>query len=342
MKILWQGSSSRLYDAVTAGDTPQNIDGGSAYEFDAIRALSETYDIQIDPDLVQRPTERMYSYWRRVRRTSAVADVLIKQPKVVVCAPVKLAPCEIGVVHHIDKRRLRNELYAHRLLARLGRLTCVVTVSQYWAKWLRKEGCRDVRVIYNSFDLSEFRVSGEEICDLRHSLGVPAGVPLVYIGNGSAAKGVIEVYEALRDRGYHLIMSGRALDTRIPVTAHNFDRADYLRMLAACDVVVAMPRMVEGWGRVAHEAMLCGTPVVGSGAGGMLELLTGGRQIVVKNINELPAAVEAARQRGVELGRSGFAFAQRFDQEYFRTAWTGLVREFTGKSASRANTKATI
>ena len=44
-------------------------------------------------------------------------------------------------------------------------------------------------------------------------------------------------------------------------------------LLQAASVAVTMSKFNEGWCRTAHEAMLCKTPVVGSGMGGMGELL---------------------------------------------------------------------
>jgi len=100
---------------------------------------------------------------------------------------------------------------------------------------------------------------------------------------------------------------------------------DYVRLLAASDAVVTMSRMVEGWCRTAHEAMLCGTPVIGSGTGGMRELLEGGGQLVLPDVRGLPDALRSALGRRHELGTAGRTFAARFDAAYFRDAWTDLV-----------------
>ena len=60
----------------------------------------------------------------------------------------------------------------------------------------------------------------------------------------------------------------------------------------------------------------------------MRELLEGGGQRVLADAAELADAARDALARREELGATGRAFAARFDAEYFRAAWTGLVEEF--------------
>ena len=50
----------------------------------------------------------------------------------------------------------------------------------------------------------------------------------------------------------------------LPVQCFCLSKQDYLRLLKACDLVITMSKVREGWCRVAHEAMLCQTPVIGS------------------------------------------------------------------------------
>ena len=42
----------------------------------------------------------------------------------------------------------------------------------------------------------------------------------------------------------------------LPVKHFNLPYRDYLLLLKVCDVVLTMSRMVEGWNRTAHEAMV--------------------------------------------------------------------------------------
>jgi glycosyltransferase involved in cell wall biosynthesis len=96
-----------------------------------------------------------------------------------------------------------------------------------------------------------------------------------------------------------------------------------------------MSRFREGWCRTAHEAMLLGRPVVGSGTGGMGELLRGGHQVICPSHTQLRSHVEALlanpRLAG-ELGRQGQLFARRFDLKRFRSEWIELLSSLS-KSA---------
>ena len=64
----------------------------------------------------------------------------------------------------------------------------------------------------------------------------------------------------------------------IPVVNLSLNYKEYLCLLKASSVVVTMSKFKEGWCLTAHEAMLCKTPVIGSGKGGMRELLEGGNK----------------------------------------------------------------
>ena len=59
---------------------------------------------------------------------------------------------------------------------------------------------------------------------------------------------------------------------------------EYLILLKASTVVLTMSLFKEGWCRVAHEALLLGTPVIGSGAGGMTEVLAQGGGIICERL----------------------------------------------------------
>ena len=52
-----------------------------------------------------------------------------------------------------------------------------------------------------------------------------------------------------------------------------------------------MSRFLEGWNRTAHEATLLGTTVIGSGKGGMRELLEKSNQIICSEFGNLKDTV---------------------------------------------------
>lgn len=257
-------------------------------------------------------------------------DVVIREPFPVVFGRFSQGMRHVAVIHHIDdvlaRKSIWHRWYFSRLKRRLTAMDLVVAVSDYWAGYLLSLGCRNVRVIHNSFDPSLYRATSSEIDAFRSRWNLTSGRPLIYIGNASRQKGVHAVHAALKDEGFELVMSGARNDASdLPVRYMRLERPDYLLLLHACDAVICMSKMEEGWNRIAHEAMLCGTPVAGNGSGGMLELLEGGRQEVVSDPGALPATVRKLLAHRAQYAADGRQFAQRFDLEYFRKAWLEAI-----------------
>ena len=209
----------------------------------------------------------------------------------------------------------------------LKKTDCIVTVSEYWRRYYVQKGYKDVRVIYNGFDLSQFDISQteEEAFKKKYRL---EGKPIIYLGNCQKAKGVVESYEMLKDLNVHLLTSG-SRHVRIPARNLDLNYKEYLMLLKASSVVLAMSRFKEGWGRTPHEAMLLKTPVIGSGKGGMQELLEGGEQVACKDIVSLREKVEFLLLHPevcAKLGEMGYTFARQFSKERFEKAWRDTVR----------------
>jgi glycosyltransferase involved in cell wall biosynthesis len=111
---------------------------------------------------------------------------------------------------------------------------------------------------------------------------------------------------------------------------------EYVCLLRAAEVVVTMSRFKEGWNRVAHEAMLVGTPVVGSGMGGMRELLRGGGQIVCEDPARIADSVDRASRSRAALGPAGQRYARAFSDERFAREWRDLIVRLHGAGAHGA------
>jgi len=71
--------------------------------------------------------------------------------------------------------------------------------------------------------------------------------------------------------------------------------------------------------------MLCKTPVIGSGTGGMKELLEGGKQIICKDFSQLKEKVEFCIEYQ-EVGEWRYNFAKNFTRENFKNEWVNLIR----------------
>ena len=332
--IVWQVRARITYDSFQAGQLDRRANGGSSYEYQAMRALATAFHLTLDPAAIRDTSGNLLKYWWQLRKGPPPCTMVIKDPQVVVMGPLGRVPVEVGMVHHINYPNSQSSpgerLYFNRLTRRLVRLSAVVTVSKFWQQELERTGCRRVRVIYNSFDLDDFRYRPGEVEAFLQKHALPADRPLVYIGNSTAAKGAAEVYEALKDEGYTLVMTGPKNEVSVQARWFNLERPEYLCLLKACGVVINMSSFAEGWNRIAHEAMACKTPVIGSGAGGMGELLKGGGQIILQDTSGLREAVRAVLDDREGRASSGYDFVRQFDQAYFHGAWTSFAREMTG------------
>ena len=331
--VLWQTRSRVLLESISNGTLSKEANGGNSYDFQAIQALKRGFRVNMDRDAVRKSGENKYKYAFRMLRNVRVADLVVKEASVIALSPIRVAPREIGLIHHIDEelmgKSMKHKWFFSRLLKRLPRLDAVITVSSYWQKRLTELGCRDVQVIYNSFDVQEFDISERDVQEFCQREQIPRDRPVLYIGGAGARKGATEVFDVLKDAGYFMVVTGPRKEIDIPVRWLNLQRKDYLCLLSACDIVMTMSTMPEGWNRVAHEAMLCGTPVIGSGIGGMRELLTGGQQQIVENLAELHPAVQKTLAESTSLSQKARAFVNQFDLTYFNNRWLDIARSYT-------------
>jgi glycosyltransferase involved in cell wall biosynthesis len=206
----------------------------------------------------------------------------------------------------------------------LKKADAIITISKYWQNHFLERGYSNVHLIYNAFDLGQFQFEGEEVLEFKRRFRL-VNKPIIYLGNCQRLKGVVEAYKHLKDLDAHLVTSGRK-EVDIPALNLNLDYRNYLLLLRSSSVVVTMSKFAEGWNRTAHEAMLCKTPVIGSGLGGMRELLEGGKQIICHRFDELKEKVYYALDHP-ELGERGFEFGAQFTVEKFNEEWLSLVRQ---------------
>lgn len=326
--ILWKTNSQILVDYAKRSECSDYVRGGRAYELLVIKVLSEKYDLRFDERFIKSGTGLIYAlrsfFYRRY------SDVNIYNPMTLVVDSLSREHKNLCILHHVDfdlrQSSRKWRLYFNILERKLSKLDMVVTVSRYWAEYLHGIGCNNVRTIYNAFDMQEFNISDQEVRLFRNQQGLGGAKPLVYIGNASSAKGVKNAYHALKDMDYELVMTGPPNNNlQLPVKHFNLARRDYLKLLKAADVVLTMSSMIEGWNRTAHEAMALGTPVIGSGTGGMRELLEDGGQMIASGMHELPEAVEAVLKSKRERGATGRKYVERFDEAYFESAWDSCI-----------------
>lgn len=228
----------------------------------------------------------------------------------------------IAVIHHIDSSHSSgiSSMYQHFcdkvLFRNRKRFTKIVTVAKCWEEQLKVAGFGNVVVIYNSFDTELYRFTEDEITRFREKYGF-MGKPLVYLGNCQKKKGVVEAYNALKGMDAYFVTTGNK-DVELPIPNLNLSFEEYRLLLASSDVVITMSLFKEGWNRVAHEASLCGTPVIGSGMGGMEELLLMTGQTICKSFNSLPRIVDEIIK---SHPRPYIRALRKYDLQYFKKSW---------------------
>lgn len=234
----------------------------------------------------------------------------------------------IVVVHHIDDSYPRSitsfyQRFCDKMLYyNRTRFSQIITVAEYWRKQLERNGFKNISVIYNSFDVNLYSFSFEEIERFKKKYGF-IGKPLIYLGNSQKKKGVIEAYNSLKGLNAYFVTSGnKDVELPIPNLILSFD--EYRLLLAASDVVITMSLFNEGWNRVAHEAVLSGTPVIGSGKGGMNELLRMTGQIICTSFQDLPYYVNNILKNKPSINNTTI---KRFSLQYFKESWEKVLAE---------------
>ncbi len=315
------------------------VNGGCVYDSMVVDALVGGCDLR---EYVWRKAEghglasrvRKLKYywelWNTLRRAKGY-DVVIR-PYEAAPAPVPLGPRSVIMVHHLDFSTAGPETRVVSLATQFGktlrRFAAIVVVATFWEDYLRRRGYTNVHKIYNGFDVAQFTFAPGEVeaFTREHQL---TGKPTVYLGNFAGGKGVDRAFAALEDLDAHFVVSGKTPHPNPRIRSFYLEYRDYLRLLRSCTVVLTLSQFLEGWCRVAHEAMLCKTPVIGSGAGGMRELLAGGGQAVLTHLPAIRREVQtllADPDRRREIGERGYAFASAFTVERTHRAWQDLVR----------------
>ncbi len=331
MKVAWQTRSQILYDSIVNEQLSPKANGGNAYDFQAAMALSSDFDLYADSKSVYRSSDNPLSYWWRMRNHLPEASHRILEPYPIVFGGKFNETANIAMIHHVDAHAetggAKHKWFYKRLFERIRDFNKVVTVSKFWKDYLNKKGCENVKVIYNAFNPADYAFSQDQLAEFREIHGFESNRPIIYIGNAAPGKGVYETYEALKDSNYQLVMTGgtnKAAD--LPVKFLSLNAEDYRKLIAACDVVLTMSTMMEGWNRVAHEALLSKTPVIGSGSGGMKELLEGAGQTITTDFNRLPDLVKNCLADKDTLAEAGYKFVAQYDQAYFKQAWRSIIQ----------------
>jgi glycosyltransferase involved in cell wall biosynthesis len=333
-------------DWLTSGADPKWIEdnylnGGAVYETYVRKLLKKEHELEVIYLSRGNHGSKFIKYFEFMKYfiknfyIKYKGNVVIRDPFSTVFAPFDKRKKNIVMLHHLDfpKRNhiLFYKFFKKRFFDRARLADRIVVVSKYWKKFLEEHGCSNIVIIYNSFDLSLFKFDEQELTDFKTKLGIPFDKPIFYLGNAKPEKGFIQSYKRLKSINAVFVTSGRS-KVDLPVIKVFFSYNDYLKLLKISTIVITMSKFNEGWCRTAHEAMLCGTPVIGSGVGGMEELLTEGGQMICDDFLKLGSVVMDLlqdREKLKDMSIKGREFAQKFSLDYFKQKWLDLVAELS-------------
>lgn len=178
---------------------------------------------------------------------------------------------------------------------------------------------RDIRVIYNGFEIEKFGTHDREA--MRRKYGLPQdAVVLTMVARLAPLKGhelLLEAHQRLPEQVYLCLVGDGELRPRLEAVANS--RVRFLgrlppdaipEVLAATDIVVHTS-FREGLPRVCVEALLCGRPVVGLDYDGTREVVLDGitgrlvRRPTAQALAEALSDLIADPKKAAEMGEEG-------------------------------------
>lgn len=307
--------------------------GGNVYEWYLEELLSKNFEFE-EVDL----SFQLNGWWRLFEFPFFVVKLfkLCMFPKgfLIRNSQAAFVPMRKGrgltIVYHIDETlsplgsRLFQKFMELGFFLFTRKNDPIVVISKYWERYFVDRGFSNVHLAYCPFEIEKYRVTEEEVSEFKKQYGF-GGRPLVYIGNPQPKKGTHLVYEELKNENYDLVTSGEG-SLILPKARHlKLNFPDYVKLLAACDVVITFSQFKEGWCRVAHEAILVGTPVIGSGLGGMAEILANCGQLTCDNTSSIRQTVRSIlSSSNQEIAAN--SWARSMSTSSFRTQWLEIIR----------------
>lgn len=239
---------------------------------------------------------------------------------------------KILILHHYDSEEnvhaFLNPLLKNRLLSSLKKFDLIIVVSTYWKNFFSSYvSTEKIQVIYNSFDVDKINniISNFNKTEFIKKYNIPENKIVVYAGNALKIKGYDEVIKQLTDEKYFVITSGNKDEDAALENLHlTLNYTEYIQLLCCVDVTVIFSKFQEGWNRIAHESLLCKTPVIGRDVAGMGELLHNAKQTVIKDGDNLPQLIEAALNNK-EAILHGWKYASQYNLEYFKNKWLSVL-----------------
>lgn len=308
--------------------------GGSIYEHETFNAVSSDFTTTL-----WEYDQNQYK-WLRYKKLKITAQSLLEHPPntdylvtnnlFIYGLRLNRFKKKILILHHIDQNfthsKFTNRYIEKLILKSLNKFDAIVAVSDYWKSKIKLHTEKPVYVIRNSFDVSfiDSIVNNFEVNEFKYRYQLPENKPIIYCGNGTYAKGIDIVSKNIDTNKFFIVTSGRK-DIDIGQHHLSLSYSDYLRLLSICDATVLLSRLQEGWNRIAHESILCGTPVIGKKTAGLGELIKISAQTAIKDYNLLNQTIDDVISNNIMLSKKGKSRLSLYDLQYFKNEWIKLL-----------------
>jgi len=307
--------------------TSDKKSGGNVYE-KYLQNLNLEYEFLIDKKVKNRVKKLFYFFYSLYKISKKEYSTIIRKSESVFF--MNKVQNNIVIFHHYYPAptnilvNVFQRLAHQNLLRNLDKIDTLVVVSQYWKEYFKNIGFNHTKIIYNPFDIEEYFNCDDkkvEAFKVKYKLDKK---PIVYLGNPQKSKGTDRSYEVLKDLDIHLVTSGHG-ELKLPIKNLNLSFQEYILLLHASSLSILMTQIEEGWNRVAHESILCKTPVIGTGRGGMGELLEKSGQIVCSDFKHLKELVEESLDNELEVSREALMYVESFSLLKFYTEWKNIL-----------------
>lgn len=209
-------------------------------------------------------------------------DVAIVSPAMLLIYPKRVSV--IVIFHHYDPsvfkgiRLIYVKFSQWLFILQKSRVNMLVTPAKYWKQYFLDKGFKNIRIIRHGFDIDtmdqSIRNNDKNFVLNKFNL---TSKKYLHLGSYGPAKGQKIVIKNLSNIKIPMIATGskkiQLLDDLKEITFINATYAEYNILLKNALAVICMSEFKEGWCRVLHEAAIHGTSILGSGLGGMSEVL---------------------------------------------------------------------
>lgn len=243
--------------------------------------------------------------------------------------PLKNKKNGLTIVYHIDETGSRflvgvfQKILEKLFFLQAKKEDAILVIADYWKQYFLKKNFLNVYTLYCPYNMQSYNVKPQDSKTWKNEK-FSDEKPLIYLGNPQEKKGFLTSYKVASRFDAHLVSSGEG-DLSAPKCKNmKLKFNDYVMLLSAADVVLTMSKFKEGWCRVAHEALLLNTPVIGSGEGGMKELLINGGGFLATNEDELYRYIQEILNKK-QKNFSNQEYLRQFDERYFKKSLIEII-----------------